>query len=283
MKRKKKLFQVMVTLFIMCLSVSVGLADIAAVSAKKERAKTSRMIVTSDTILSGMVLTLLPPGDFTVESILPPGQCPGHYDIKLSDIEKIKKADLIISFLGMSFLGKSVPKESNQLMLDSQERNWMAPGSYIYGLNLLADKLSERFPEQKAEIMKRKEDAVRGVRIKSDLLIREIKMAGIYGKPVICSDMQQEPLEEMGFRVVGTYQRPEAVSAKNVIRLSKIGKKQNVIAVVDNLQSGPETGKGIAETLGVPHIVLTNFPSENGYLMTLEENVHAILKAGMRK
>jgi hypothetical protein len=52
---------------------------------------------------------------------------------------------------------------------------------------------------------------------------------------------------------------------------------------VDNLQSGPDTGKGIAETLGVPHIVLTNFPSDKGYLTTLEENVNIVFAAVTRK
>ena len=35
----------------------------------------------------------------------------------------------------------------------------------------------------------------------------------------------------------------------------------------------------ILESLGVPHIVLTNFPSEKGYLVTLGENVDAIVAA----
>jgi hypothetical protein len=52
---------------------------------------------------------------------------------------------------------------------------------------------------------------------------------------------------------------------------------------VDNLQSGPEAGKGIAETLGVPHVVLTNFPLEKGYLATLEGNVDAIVAVVMQK
>ena len=78
----------------------------------------------------------------------------------------------------------------------------------------------------------------------------------------------------MGFRVVGEYGRPEAMSAREVVRLSEIGKDQKAIVVVDNLQSGPDAGKGIAETLGVPHVVLTNFPSEKGYLATLGENVN---------
>ena len=91
--------------------------------------------------------------------------------------------------------------------------------------------------------------------------------------------MQKEPLVWMGFRVVAEYGRPESMSMREVVHLVRAGKEQSVIMVVDNLQSGPDTGKGIAETLGAPRVVLTNFPSEKGYLATLGENVNAVLAA----
>ena len=35
---------------------------------------------------------------------------------------------------------------------------------------------------------------------------------------------------------------------------------KNVVAVVDNLQSGADAGRPLAEELHVPHVVLSNFP-----------------------
>jgi zinc transport system substrate-binding protein len=150
-------------------------------------------------------------------------------------------------------------------------------------LGILATELSKRLPEDKDEIMIRKENTVRKVKAGANLLVEKIKLTGLFGKSIIASSMQKEVLEWMGFRVVGEYGRPEAMSLKEVVRLSKIGKDHHVIMVVDNLQSGPDVGKGIAETLGVPHVVLTNFPSEKGYLATLRENVNAVLAAAMQK
>jgi zinc transport system substrate-binding protein len=95
--------------------------------------------------------------------------------------------------------------------------------------------------------------------------------------------MQKEPLEWMGFRVIAEYGRPEAMSAREVVRLAKTGRDQHAILVVDNMQSGPDAGKGVAETLKVPHVVLTNFPSEKGYLATLRENVDSVIRAAPGK
>lgn len=254
------------------LGASVGPSDGAPAS----RTGKARAVVASDTILSGMIASLLPPQRYSINTVLPPGQCPGHYDVKPSDIEKIRKADLVVSFQGMPFMKATGEGGQKLLLVDAEDRNWMAPEAYLLGLNLLSEKLSERFPEDRNRILGSREKAVREVREGASSLLQRIKRAGLGGKPLIASSMQQEPLEWMGFHVVGAYGRPEAMSPREVVRLTKIGREQQAVAVVDNLQSGPDAGKGIAEALGIPHVVLTNFPSEQGYLATLGGNIDTL-------
>jgi zinc transport system substrate-binding protein len=245
-----------------------------------ERKGTS--IMTSDTILSGMVVSLLPSGNFSVSAIMPPGQCPGHYDIKLSDIEKLRKAGLVISFRGMPFMAKAEIEAGSHCVVDANDRNWMAPQSYIVGLEIIAKELSTQFPEYQTRIKEQLARAIHQVTETSERLRDEIRKAGITCKPVIASSLQKETLEWMGFQVVGTYGRPETISAKDIVRLSRLGRESKAVAVVDNLQSGPEAGKGLAEELHVPHVVLSNFPSEKGYLATFSGNVDA-MTAALRK
>ena len=237
----------------------------------------------SNTILSGMISALLPPDHFSVEAVLPPGQCPGHYDIKLSDIEKMKKAALIISFLGMPFADKTVVDDLRNVRIDASGRNWMTPDSYIHGLDLISDELAKRFPAHRLNIMERKDKETLKINAAATRLFSDIKHTAIFGKPVIVSSMQKEMVQWMGFRVVAEYGRPEALSAKDIVRLTKKGKEQGIIAVIDNLQSGPDTGKRIAEALGASHVVLTNFPADKGYLTSLEDNVKAVMAATRQK
>jgi zinc transport system substrate-binding protein len=279
MQKKMIFFLGILTAVILLMGSSSGYAEKAGM----EKSKTHHTIVTSDTILWSMAVSLLPPNRYTVEAILPPGQCPGHYDLKLSDIEKIKKADWIIAFRGMPFLNQADLDGRAQLFVDANGRNWMAPDSYIYGLNRLADELSIRFPKDRNEISKRKETASHQVIKEANSLKNETRRAGFAGKTVIAAALQKEPLEWMGFRVVSEYDRPESISAKDVVRLLQTGRDRRVVAVVDNLQSGPDTGKSIAESLGRPHVVLTNFPTDRGYLATLKENVNTVLDALTRK
>lgn len=242
-------------------------------------AKPIPVIMTSDTILSGMVAALLPPDRYSVEAILPPGHCPGHYDVKPSDMEKMKRAVLVVSFKGISFMSKTGGGNGGQISVDTKGRNWMAPDSYLHGLNIIAGHLSRCFPEDREIIMDRCREAVAEIGKKSNELIALVRDAGLQGKPVITSSMQKEALQWMGLAVVGEYGRSESMSAKEFLRLVEIGKRQGIVAVVDNLQSGPDSGRGIAETLRIPHVVLTNFPAEEGYLAAVRDNVNAVVKA----
>jgi zinc transport system substrate-binding protein len=239
--------------------------------------------MTSDTILSGMVVSLLPPGKFTVSAILPPDQCPGHYDIKLSDIERVKKAGLVLFSRGMPFMARAEVEDGNCCVVDTKDRNWMAPQSYVVGLEIIAQELSARFPEYGTQITTRLAIAIHEVAETSERLKDDIRRAGIAAAPVLASSMQKETLEWMGFRVAGEYGRPETISAKEMVRLTRLGRESKAVAVIDNLQSGPEAGKGLAEELGVPHVILSNFPSGKGYLATLGKNVDAMIAAVRRK
>jgi zinc transport system substrate-binding protein len=256
-------------------SISIGCQK----GALSEQAKVRKSIVTSDTILSGMSDSLLPSDFFEVSAILPPGQCPGHYDIKLSDIAKVKKADLVVSFRAMPFMDHAGTGANKQLLIDAKDHNWMAPHSYIAGLSILASMFMERFPEHKRPIEARRERAIQEAIEIEKALSDRIRVSCVSQKPIIASSMLREPLEWMGFHVVGQYGRPEAISAKEIANLVRMGREKGAAMIVDNLQSGPDAGKGIAEALGTPHVILSNFPSEKGYAATLSENVDAVLAA----
>lgn len=272
---KRHIKRLAITLQATALFFAVGCRN----ESQDSKGSVAGVIVASDTILSGMAEALLPTEDFIVRAVLPPDQCPGHYDLKLSDIEKLEKADLIISFQDLPFMEGVDVDVSRYVLLDRQNRNWMVPDAYIEGLTALADVIIKRFPERAAEIESCLDRAVQQIKKKDKTIQREIAIAGIANRPVIASSLQRENLEWMGLRVIGTYGRPESMSAKEVVRLSELGRKQTAVLVVDNLQSGPEAGKGIADELGIPHVVISNFPSDRGYTATLDDNVAAVLAA----
>lgn len=270
---------------VLFLAVAVALGCFAAACSDgpaKGRSAGVRSVVASDTLLASMAAALLPPDRYSVEAILPPGQCPGHYDVKPSDVEKMQKADLVVSLKGMPYMEKDPADGARRLVVDGEGRNLMTPDAYVHTLGVLAGELAGRWPEDKEKIALRHSEAAALVTAAAAALKEEIGRSGAAGTCVVASSMLKGPLEWMGLRVAGEYGRPEALSARDVVRLSKTGRQQRALLVVDNLQSGPDAGKGVAEALGVPHVVLSNFPSEEGYVATLRKNVETVLAAARK-
>jgi zinc transport system substrate-binding protein len=104
-------------------------------------------------------------------------------------------------------------------------------------------------------------------------------LAGKQLPAVIAAEQQAPFLAWLGFRVVATYGRAEDFTAQELTRLARIAQDSAVGLFVDNLQSGPDTGKPMAEALKVKHVTLTNFPMQSSYRQALLDNVAALARA----
>jgi zinc transport system substrate-binding protein len=230
-------------------------------------------------MLSGMASRLVPDSAFSVISILPPDQCPGHYDIKLSDLRAMQDAALVLYFedmpIGKQMSGTGAPKAA----LSTGGANWMVPENYLKGLDQVALALVNAFP-QHARIIEHNHEAYRReIETLAGTLRARLDRAGARDAAAAGSAMQAETLEWMGLEVLCAYGRPESFSPRTVRDCVNAARKRGAALVADNLQSGPDAGAGIAQTLGVPHVTLRNFPSAKGYPATLEENASKVIEA----
>jgi zinc transport system substrate-binding protein len=100
---------------------------------------------------------------------------------------------------------------------------------------------------------------------------------------VLCDEQQADFVKWVGLNIVNTYGRPETFTPQVVKDLVDKGREKKVTLVIDNMQTGGEAGKSLAEQLGVKHIVLSNFPG--GYENTetwekaIDKNIELILSS----
>jgi hypothetical protein len=61
------------------------------------------------------------------------------------------------------------------------------------------------------------------------------------------------------------------------------GRSENVVLVIDNMQSGADAGAGIAEDLGCARVILSNFPGgyddTDTWEKTIDYNVELLIEA----
>ena len=236
-------------------------------------------VVASTTLISAIVQAV--GGDrFAVTTIAPAGLCPGHFDLKPSDVTAANNARLILNHGWEAWfpaLEKGIiPPGPRRVTLVTQG-NWMIPD--------LQKRAAAEITALLMELDTARADTYRLAAVRYEADVDSAAAAArtlLDGKtlpPVIAAEQQSPFVAWLGFHVVATYGRAEDFSAQEMTRLARVAIDSGVKLIVDNLQSGPDAGKPLAEALKVKHVTLTNFPLEGSYRQSLLDNATALARA----
>lgn len=198
-----------------------------------------------------------------VSVLIPPGSCPGHYDIRPGDVRILAHTKALFMHGYEQFVPKlleSVGKPGPRVFEVEVEGNWLVPEVRAKVLREVSQLLSEIAPAHAASYANRMESLVIKERKAGEELQRVCEEAGLSGRRVICSDQLVPLVEWMGFEVVAVYGRAEEYTPSLLHKLEMLGKDRKVELVIDNLQSGPDAGRQLAAELGASHVTLSNFP-----------------------
>lgn len=200
-------------------------------------------------------------GRVDVISLVQPGICPDHFDVRPSIVSEINNASLVV-YHGIEpwledMINASENKDVKKLMLQGA---WGTPDLAKGKINSIKEALVEIDPKNKSYYEKNAAD----ISLELDSLNQEIKARaqtiGVSDYKAIVMAWQKPFSEWIGLQVVQTYQPPETLSAQDVETLVQKGKLDGVSFVIDNLQSGTTLGGQMAEEMGGRHIVFSNYP-----------------------
>jgi len=237
-----------------------------------ESAQTSQLKVVTSTSLLASIVERVGGEMVDVVNIIPPMQCPGHFDVKPSDIQKLADAKLFLlhGWQGEMFAQDliatadnpdlTVVQISDEDIKVGENTNWMTPPVQQAAVDRIAtalskvdDKNSSAYQQSAAELkaqIETKETEIKARLAKEDL-------ASIN---VMCSNQLPGFVQWVGLNIVAVFGRPDSLTPQVVQELVDKGREEKVILIIDNLQSGQDAGKGLAEELSCARIILTNFP-----------------------
>ena len=99
----------------------------------------------------------------------------------------------------------------------------------------------------------------------------------------MCADMQAGFVGWVGLNIVTTYDRSDPSIPQVVRELVDTGRAENVTLIIDNLQSGQDAAKAIAEDIRCKRIILSNFPggfdNTETWEKAIDRNIELILEA----
>ena len=206
-------------------------------------------------------------GNAEILTLVQGSSCPGHEDVKTGDFVFASHADLIVLHAWQERMPqfttmlKSIERPDLRKVLLTETGSWLVPDNQREASRQAAAALEKAFPEKAGDVRARL--AKRPARIDAAEAEAGKKLAPAKGRAVIAAQMQAEFVRWAGFRVLATFGRGEDMSARTLADILQAVKGQKVDGVVDNLQSGAKSGLPLALELGVPHVVLSNFPDSS--------------------
>ena len=227
-----------------------------------------------------------------VVSIIPPAQCPGHFDVKPGDIQKLADADLFLlgGWQGEMFSQKLIDSANNPdltvISLDipsNPQSNWMVPSVQQDATDGVAAALSQVDITNSSAYQASADKFKNTIKIKGDEIQGRLAGQNLANVNVVCSGMQAAFLKWVGLNVVTFYGRPDSLTPQLIKDLVDTGEAQNVTLIIDNLQSGQDAGAALAEEIGCARIILSNFPggfaNTETWEQAIDENIRRILEA----
>ena len=224
----------------------------------------------------------------SLSNIIPPAQCPGHFDVKPSDIRILADADIFFlhGWQGEKFSGGLIASTGNQDLEVVQLNvpgNWMTPPVQSEAAQVITAALSEADERHAAEYQQLLTEYQEAVSAKEAAIRQELDREALAKTNVLCDEQQAGFIKWLGLNVVATYGRPDTMTPKVVQELVDSGREAAVVLVIENMQSGATAGEELAEELGVTRIILSNFPGcyENTetWEKAIDYNIQLILEA----
>lgn len=215
-----------------------------------------------------------------VKSLVPPRICPGHFDIRVSDLVDIYRTGIIFCHGYEKFIEKIKQQNQNiKIVKIKTNGSFLIPsicimaGEEIKNYLIEIDKDGEKFYERNYKIFKE-----RMLKVDEEIKKYKEKFKKI---PVICSIRQKEFVEYLGLKIVSVIPVEEEMTIRKMKNIIDEGKRNKVKIVIENLQSYGDTGKKIAQEIGAEYIVFSNFPekvSDYGIEDLIRENLKKLLR-----
>jgi zinc transport system substrate-binding protein len=229
-------------------------------------------------------------GKLETRTLIPPGVCPGHYDVKPGDIVALANSKaLFIHDYQQSFQninGAVEAAENPDLIITvlNVTGNWMTPPVQAEAVDKIAQALGEIDPENAACYAGNATERAQAILTYGEEVRNRLQDAGVDGVKVICAEMQAGFVSWAGFDVVATFGRPEDLTLAQMEELMDTAKGAGVALVIDNLQSGAATlGAAMEPDIEAIPVTISNFPGglENTetWEKAIDKNVDLLLEA----
>ena len=265
------------TLLLVVLVFTMAILRVASASTVTD--ETPKVVVTTTLIESAMKDLMGP--SVEVVRLMPPGSCPGHFDLEPGQVADMASADLFIRHDYQAGLDAGFARsglDTGRVVSLSSLPAFTIPSNYVAMCAELTARLVRKWPE-KENLIRQGLQSIQSKAVDTERDSR-LQTESLRGRKVLCARYQKDFCEWIGLNVVAAFNAGTDESAWQLNRAVDMAKTAGAEAVIGNLQWGPQHLEALSEATGLPGIMLSNFPEsgEGAYWTLVEKNVNTLLE-----
>ena len=201
---------------------------------------------------------------FEILCLLPPGDCPGHFDVSPGTIRRLSRCPLLFRFdfqRGVDNKLSGMTSRGLRIVEVNGTRGLCVPDSYLEACRRVAEALAKRYPASAERFRSRLLAVEERVSSLAETAKTKVADGGFRGVKVIASGRQEMFCGWLGLDVVAALPRAENTTSSALEKLIALGEASGVRLIVSNLQEGRRAADSVAQRIEASVVVFSNFPS----------------------
>ncbi|MDH7504312.1 MAG: hypothetical protein QHJ82_16570 [Verrucomicrobiota bacterium] len=209
-----------------------------------------------------------------------PGTCPGHFDIRPSEVQKLRSCRILLRFDFQKSLDARLNpgSENKPRICEVALGGGMGqPETYLLACEQVARHLVAAGLLDEAAAESRLRDIKSRLAALSAEVTNRVARAGLVGLPVIASHHQQAFCKWLGLNVVAVFRAADTAGIREINDALEAGKLASAKVVIANLPEGRRTADALAARLKACVVVFENFPMPRDGAISFDNMVMANL------
>jgi zinc transport system substrate-binding protein len=264
----------------------VVLAFVCSACNRRRDSGPAPVVAVSSSYLECAVRDLLGP-EIPMYRLAEPGMCPGHFDIRPSQVKVMRSCRVLARFDFQSSLDRQVEGAGNLSVAQVVVGGGMCePDAYLSCCRQIAPTLTQAGLLDAAQGQSRLAAIEQRINGTAAAARQTVADAGLLEVPVVSSAHQAAFCRWLGLRVVAVVGGADVASVGAVDEALSLARQAGCRFVIANRPEGTQLAEAMAEHLGAALVVFDNFPdlsqSEPDFDGLLKENARHLL-AGARR
>ncbi len=230
-------------------------------------------IAVSNAYIEAVVYDLLG-RDYPVLALAEPGTCPGHYDVRPSQVRAMRDCKLLLRFDFQSALDRQLERAGDAALLIVPirlEGGLCEPPTYVEACEQVAEALVAANLARRGDVDRRVAAVQERVATLGAEMRTQIASAGLAGMPVLASEHQAKFGTYLRLNVLADFASADTVLPGEINAAISDGERARLLLA--NRPEGRRLADALAERLGARVVVLDNFPDVQHHQTRFDEMV----------